>query len=432
MNKQTDLVIALGIVAVLVIGLLGWQANQSLHRVVASRQSLVGQQATFADKEPSATPLVYDDERIPDDMVLFYTRQIADEGKFHERSYPILELWWKVGRQPAELLTTVGKFGEYPADFTLIDNHQKVIVNLEQKLQLLDVATKELRDIFTAQHRVASYRLNADDTQLLILDYDPYANRDVNSDKSYDIYRLSLVGGEKTNIAHGTNLAEESGCGGYPFLVEEKDYVIEISCGLGEVSNGPYFLDLTTSKISQGPDFGAHGGGSAVGGSVSGEKLQATITQETDDVCNDFSGLAAAVYKVTDKTTKTVLGSFGDLDHKVPYWTVISPDETAILYAQEDLYTRGEVTDSQGATTSRCFEEPKNRQYYLWRAADNTSTPVDDYLAVLTEWKKLYYVVKTDYSDNQNSSITFDDQPIITSSGRPYLLELIAAYQQAQ
>ena len=114
---------------------------------------------------------------MPQSAVLLFVEEI-DSLSTAGRSWPIHRIMRKVGDAQVEFLAEVGAIGEYPAAYELSPNKEFLLISLEHKLQVLDLATKELSDLFVPHYRIDNMSISADGGRIFVWDMDPYDGDD--------------------------------------------------------------------------------------------------------------------------------------------------------------------------------------------------------------------------------------------------------------
>src|SRR3989344_2602074 len=117
------------------------------------------------------------------------------------RLWPTEKILRKVGGATPETLAEVGKVGEYPNNYKLNPDKKFLLINLGSKLQILDLTTKELKDLFIPKGVVGSMSYSPDGTQLFIWD-DKYLPQDGNN--RYYIHRFTISSRKDEILKQGT------------------------------------------------------------------------------------------------------------------------------------------------------------------------------------------------------------------------------------
>lgn len=318
--------------------------------------------------------------------VAIYTEQTKEvDGK--GRTWPTIKIWKKVGdQQPALLADNIGKIGEYPNSFLLTPDNKALIVNLESKLQMLDLETKVLKDIFKPKKQVQSFIFSRDGKRLFIWDQ-VYAS---SNDYEYFIHSLDLSTG-------AVKLMKHSNTGGnfFFFSGEREDGILAVDQAMGEASV-PWYFNPKTAELKQTPGTSA----SLYGMSSSTGKYVASVTSSVQNICNDFSGEDASTFNLIDRVTGKVVDAIGVKDNATQI-VAFSPDDTKVMYKSHAPFieTPGQTQEDRRLECN----VPKPATWYVKTIGGSAATSLTkaDAAAMRASWYP-----KTAYFDAQYVAIS--------------------------
>lgn len=385
--------------------------------MVGMGDSLIPETRTTPTKEPVAEPRLTETawpEAIQNDVdlsqltawaagkapVLIYRDEVSSTDGPAGRSFPTIKIWRKIGAEPYEELATVGKVGEYPIDIDLSRDKKSLLINLENKLQLLDLDTKELRDIFVPKKSTYLGAVFSPDNKELFIWDQFYAEP---NEKQYFVHRLNLETLEDTLLATGDD-------GMYGPIVWRNDNVIVLYEPMGEFARSWYF-DLATNEITQTPNVDMSGFVSNDGKSMS------VVNDWVNDICNEFSGSAWSGYKIVDPVLGVVQGGLKQ-QGKPAGIGAFSPDGKRILYSVgENIASKEKCDDHSGPLV-----------YYESRydGGNKKRISYDQFMKLANEWgyDSIGAEERYDYQSNYYT-ITINERPIV-SAGKD--LRIIAQY----
>lgn len=319
--------------------------------------------------------------------VIIYSQQIKTTNN-GSRTWPTVRILQKVGDAAPEILAEVGKVGEYPIGYQLSPDNKFLLVNLESKLQILNLATKELKDLFIPKRQVLSVSYSPDAKQLFIWDQ-KYAPGD--GDNSYYVHLFTLANQKDQILKQGTNAT--------PFFgsVWRSDNKVVLSEAHGEFST-PWYFDLANNQISKTP-------GSFASGLVSQSgKTMAVVKDSVGDACNDFSGSAFSVYNIIDPVSGGILGTIGGSGNRVSVLAFSSNDREALYVAEKPWTNRDDCNKNA------------EKNYYKVEISSGQAAKLLNVSDVLKSWDVNYVGATADYDYNKSTwSISVSGQRIITS-----------------
>ncbi len=309
---------------------------------------------------PSAEPIVVEMYNPPETHILatlqdrvIYT-EVANGIRDSERTWPVMGIFEKIGDAPAEKLFEVGKVGEYAYDVRISPDKKTILINLESKIQVFDLATKHLKDVFLAEGDVLGVVFSPDGKELFVWDQIYAGAGEGGLLESYILHRVNIATKEKLVLK--TDTADES----FSVDVWRDDNKILLTSTQGTQL---YFFDLRTHEMRQTPDMDTEGVGWLML-SRSGNRA-AFVTDFISDACNDMSGDAPSMYKMIEPVTGKSFGTFGLKDHRV-YVMGFSPNDQEVLYSAE----KPPLTQENGA----CDQEPSKTFYRKHLATGRTTS----------------------------------------------------------
>lgn len=333
--------------------------------------------------------------------VVIYRDEVSSTDGPDGRSFPAIKIWRKIGSEPYEELATVGKVGEYPIDVTLSRDKKSLLINLESKLQLLDLETKELRDIFVPKKSTYLGAVFSPDDKYLFIWDQIYADPE---DNQYFVHKLNLETLEDVVLASGEDKEVYS-----PTLWREDGKVIMAQL-LGEFANSWYF-DLETNLLIQTK-------GRPMAGYVSSDgKSMSVVNAFVENICNEFSGDAWSGYKILDPVSGMLQGGLRQ-QGKPAGIGAFSPDGRQIIYSVgENIITK-----------EKCDVRSRPSIYYQsnYDGSGRKKLTHDQYMKLANEWGYDSLSAEAEYDYQTNGyAITINGKPIVSSDKD---LRIIAQY----
>lgn len=376
-NKPKIVVVTLSVAVVLIVGvgLYLWQKPSTSETPDTSASPSQNNTTEASPTTQSVTPVV------------IYTQQIKKTDN-ESRSWPTVKILRKIGNAEPETLAEVGKVGEYPNSYQLSPDKKFLLINLESKLQILDLTTRELKDLFIPKRQVLSTSYSPDKTQLFIWDQ-KYAPRD--GDNSYYLHSFTISSRKDEILKQGVS---ES-----PFFGQtwREDNKIVLSEAHGEFST-PHYFDLANNQIVKTPGNYASGLLSESG------KAMAVAKDRTADICNDFSGDASSIYNTIDPVSGKILGTVGLPNNRVAI-LAFSPNDAEAFYQAEKPWTNREDCNKTAEKT-----------YFKVQIATKQATKINNPAELLSSWNENYVGATINYDyEKRIWSILVNGQPIVTS-----------------
>lgn len=388
MNQQKNsliLGITIGLLMALIIGGIYFFINNKQ----ANNRSSVEQQAS-KEKTP----------------VVIYTEETS-KTEAKNRSWPTVNIYKKTGTDPSakpELLTSnIGKVGEYPNSFTLSPDKKSLFINLESKLQKLDLATKNLTDFFTPKKQIQSFIISEDGKRMYIWDQ-IYAASD---DYEYALHQIDLTANTSTILKEGT-LPD----GTFIFINHERsDGILTLSQALGEAWH-PWYFDLKTKELQKMQNTypspwlseSDHG------------KYLMDKASDVPTICNDFFGALPSTYDILSIPEGKKIDSFGTKGQAIDILGY-NKDDTEVLFATYPSLEKSDSSDySEMQKQCQKYDPPKT--YYRLKIGTGTVTPVSDHRELLASWGK----ETSNFEMNYRSINSSQSQYVISYKGKDLFL----------
>ncbi len=354
---------------------------------INSSQPIVSLQPT---ETPIPLPAV---SSSPLPVTLLYT-EVSNTILTSTRLYEVDNIYRKVGDAKPELLATVGKIGEFPVSFTLSPDKKTLLINLESKLQTLDLTSKTLTTVFTPKNQVFGVVYSPDGTRLFVWDQK-------DDSRNYSIHDFNLGSKKDTILTQGT--VDQFAY--YP-LHWRKDNIVVIGVGKGEFSTMASYNIATKKLVTTSGDPAL--------GTLSQTGMRMATTGETiEDICNDFSGSTSSSQKIIDPISAKEYATIGSGTKDLSI-IAFSPDDKSVAYSEVPPTT----------TKSDCDKSQAKTYYQTSVDSTGTATQVDNINALLNSWG-LGENVYTSSKDGKSYSIY--EQGKITVSSDHYL-RIISAF----
>lgn len=359
-----------------------WQNAKNLEDNVApvSTKSTLTTTTATDETASTSTSAVATKQYTP---VLIYAEEIAQTSdSTTNRSYPTVKVMKKVGASNPEELARVGKVGEYPAAFILSPDHKTLYINLESKIQTLDLSSKKLSDFFTPRKQVYNnFVFSPDGTRMFIWDQ-IYAST---NDFSYFVHDLNISTKKDTIIKSG-----QSNENIYFPLVWRSDNKVVLGAPKGDASD-LWSYDLSSNELKQTTK--------AYAGVISKDgMLSSTYNKSIDDPCNDYSGSGFSVWDIIEPISGNVVGTAGDAS-KISTVVAFSSDNKQVLFGTTPVREK-----------SKC-DTPSTISYFTKDiTAGSTPNAVSDLSAILGSWGA------SPLTQSVTGGISVDGKTFVTSS----------------
>lgn len=322
--------------------------------------------------------------------VAYYAASTGSELS-ENRSWPTIAVYAKMlGKEATLLAENVGKVGEFPLSFLVTPDKKRILLNLESKLSILDVETRELRDLFTPRKQVLGMAFSADEQRFMIWDQ-KYADQE---DTAFFIHELNLDTGEAKTLYEG----DTQGSIYIPAKLRD-DNILLLLQSFGEAS-APWFLDLNTKTMEQVP--GHEEPQTFIGFSDHGKYL-IVPDQMLDDECNLLFGAAPKSFSVVNPLTGERAGGFGKEGRHV-ISIAFSPDDEEVLFASF-LPIENEKDCGQAA--------PPEGYYRMPVSGEGEPALVEDYQSLLAEWGSKQAGFDYNLLNDGGSILTYNGEEVL-------------------
>ncbi|MCW1949239.1 MAG: hypothetical protein KIH89_002205 [Candidatus Shapirobacteria bacterium] len=328
--------------------------------------------------------------------VIVYTQKI-NTIKTTDRLWDVVQIYKKTGTNPPELLAEVGKVGEMPTNFKISPDKKSLIINLESKLQILNLSTKELKDLYIPDNKWSSFSFSPDSNKLFIIDqyYPP-----TSTNQKYYIRTLNISDQSIQTIKEDTSDSIFSP------LVWRNDNKVLVEEPRGDFSEFLYF-DLDSKKLSKVPNSDIVGPVSESG------YIMAIPNGNVGNICNEFSGSTTSKYKIIEPVSGKILREIGD-SNLMTSIIAFSPDDKEVIYSAEKAWIN----------KNDCDKNPE-KIYYKAEISSGKIEKISNPNEVINNWSNNYLYATHIYSQSSPNTnhILINDQPIITSDKELYLID---------
>lgn len=331
---------------------------------------------------------------------IIYSEEVAQNTDPNGgRQYPTVKIYRKVGSQAAEELVTVGKIGEYPNNYLLSPDKNYLLINLESKLQILNLKTKQLGDLFTPRKQVGGIAYSPNGKNLFIWDQ-AYAS----NDKKYSVHNFEIATKKDSVIKEGTMSDSPVYLDPLGWRDDNKVVLME---PMGEIA-ATWIYDLGTNLFTKTSNQNFFG-------TISNDyKIMSNASKSVDDVCNGMSGSSPSLYSIIDTSSGQVLGTVGLADN-ISTIETFSPKNDEILFSA-----------SKSATaSSECSTEPVNTYYTQKISAGSQPEKVANPESLLAAWHVNYTGAQLKSADGKSWTIKIGNNTLVSSTKST---QLIAQY----
>lgn len=292
---------------------------------------------------------------------------------------------------------------EIPADFKLSPKGNFLVIRFNTgKLQLLDVTTKEIKDILLPA-TVSDVGFSSDGKELLLLEQQYVGDTD---DLEVVAYRFDIATQVVRNI-HRTIVPKKKPLS-YIALQWRRDEKVLLLLQPNGHDGTPAYFDLVTGELKETLPRAAAGYFTV---SNSGESVAIADLEQLDS-CNDFGNFSAGQYTIYDPISGAVKGYVGD-SQKINGISGFSPDDREIVHFTEEPrmseFVCGDIAP---------------RTYFLTNLTQRRTQTVSNPVEILRQWNIVAVELYVD-EQTQEHVIAFGGKPILSSKES---LELIAAY----
>jgi DNA-binding beta-propeller fold protein YncE len=335
--------------------------------------------------------------------IVIFSQEIKTAVEADGRSWPTVRIFQKIGNSKPEILAEVGKIGEYPRSYALSPDKKFLLINLEKKLQILDLESKELKDLFVPKQEITDILYSPDGKQIFIWDQGL-------ENESFYVHIFTISTGKDEIIKEGVIENFYYSLNHYPLKWREDGKILIGSPGEFNVIIAGY-VDLTTSQIVETPENYAIYPWTVF--SKTG-KLMNVHEGWISNICETFNGEVPNKYNIVDTVSGRVFGTIEMRDQAVEI-IAFSPDDKEILISTYKPWTKEED----------CQKEPI-RNYYKAEISSGRLTKIDNPLEVLAKWNVDCVDAKVNKEPpNRNFILYVGGKPIIESNTE---LRIIAEY----
>jgi hypothetical protein len=337
-KSRLPLQITLGVLLIASAMLLGWVLGASSSEHNDAAEYTPPQQAVIATSTKEAQ------------SVLIYSKQVSSVDA-DGRGWPVLNIYRKVGNEEPELLVTVGAVHEYPAGFALSPDQNLLVINLETKLQILNLTTKELKTVATtdvAKYVADSYSSNTigregvvfspDSTKVAFVHLGKPLTEESDMLSNNTLWIADLVTGKNTQLMDSSKVLYEAVHAWLPNDV----IIVKATPDKGGAATQYRFVDVKTalpiSDYFTNREFTL---------SDDGRFATKVLARESFEVCglvwssemggdNDTLINYPSVLSVVDPRTGAVIAEKIGTEGKVIEVVALSPDQKDIVYRTFD------------------------------------------------------------------------------------------------
>ena len=295
----------------------------------------------------------------PSDLVTLYWVEEYQTSE-RERSWPTKSVWIKKGAAAPEHLATVGKVGEYPARFLLSPDHKYIAIDLDHRIDLLEIATNKVQQLITLPNHVAGLTFAQDSSTLWVSEAGIYGQGDR---AIYKIHSVDLATGQDTVRATGNNADIKGDLALYK--VRDDGTVFYHTLTYTEGGPPPGALNLATGERR------VVNGGYYM--SMDGTRALEPLENTPDTGCSEFGPSVARIrMKVVEPVTRQEFGTVG-IANKAFLFIAFSPDAKEVLYATAPV-------------PIDCSYQPADA-YYRQAVTGEQPQKVTDPIALLKTWQ---------------------------------------------
>ncbi|HHX58794.1 MAG TPA: hypothetical protein GX706_03440 [Candidatus Moranbacteria bacterium] len=327
-------------------------------------------------------------EKIP---VIIYVTQISEQEPGGIDSGSVMRIFRKTGAEDPEALADVGGVGEYPSDFLMSPDNRFVLINLVSKLQVLDIATKKLTDVFVPKREVCSVIFSPDGKQLMIWDQKNAFGGD--DDKSR-VHIFDLTTRTGRIIREGD---DEKPLNLLSWRSDGKVVAEEVK---GSVSR-LWFIDAKSGHMTKTPV------NDEIGPISSDGMLMAVVKSKVTDICDGVFGESPGAYKIINPVSGEVSGVIDGKGESI-FVIAFSPDGSEVLYRVAKPWDK----------ESLCNQTQKWR-YYKANLTSGDTVALDNKSETLKSWNRDYVgaeVVYRKYGSDGPNKIILGDETIETTN----------------
>lgn len=292
--------------------------------------------------------------------VIIYTERSAAEKDADGKSWYTYTVYRKIGASDPEALAEVGGIRERPEWYKLSPGNTQLLINLESKLQALDLETKQIEDLFTPNMSVRSAEYSPEGDRLFIWDQRNSLHED--DMNAYYAHVLNLESRQSKTVIEG---ASQDSPGRYHSLSWRNDNKIILNEGFRAQSL--WYLDLNNNELSRGID------GFYMGHISDSGNLAAIPEAFTPSVCHEYHGRTTSSYKIIEPVSGDKLEEISSEDDLII--VSFSPDDKEVLYRTEELW----------ANRDDCNKDARS-EYYVLDVSSGDSIEIPNSQDILKSW----------------------------------------------
>jgi hypothetical protein len=312
----------------------------------------------------------------PKGEILLYAKTVTYTDT-NNRRWLTETIFRRVNDGQPESLATVGKVGEYPDGFELTPDKKFLLINLESKLQILDLATKELKDLVIAKEQIRTFAFSPDRTQLFIWDQKYIGSG------NYYVHIYDFATKADRIVAEG-KLEGVLSSGFWNSRWRDDGKVILF---MADVAPQTWYYDLQSKKFVKVTGPFQHAVLSEDG------ELMAMDDGDIGDICNEYSASAISTYKIIDSVTGEEIGKVGD-SKKNSSVIAFSSNNQEVLYSTQLTAARREDCDKE-----------QQESYFLYNLSQKTIAPVTNLALLLEQWGQYSKGAKISYDKSGSAKV---------------------------
>lgn len=296
----------------------------------------------------------------------------------YSQNSELVKILKKTGTAEPEILTELDENGSYHHDFALSLDRKYLAIYFNDKLRILNLETKELKDLFVPIIQVIKVSFSPDGKKLLIIDqaYDGTLNQD-----HYYIHLFDITTQEDSIIMQGI----DSDMRHIYEAVWRADNKVILARG-GSMDGDYLYLDLSNKQLIKTlrDDYDV-----AVGYGLISPKGKAIAVKRARIYDNCSDGYLTNVYDIIDPLTGEILRRISSLERNIEVLG-FSYDEKEVLYAEEALITNRNDCDKE-----------VEREFYKVNIFSGEITKLSN---IPEDFKNIGYIdVKNEYDFNKSA-----------------------------
>lgn len=344
------------------------------------------------------TKILHYDEK--DQPVLIYSEQtsfIHGEG----RSFPVLDIYKKVGDNPPTKITTIGANNEYAAGFAVSPDKKLLVINLESKLVVIDLSSGDEILSYTPESKIGSnIAFSPDSKQIAYVDGDLY-------DTNVTSRTLNTIDVDTKNVTILYNDTEQKFSDVLAWRTDN-NLLLHLAIGKGCTTGNEYSFNVATKTLTLLPY-------DTWGLWTKDNIYLAKYSSTTSPVaCSNYGEMCGydlkTTFDVIDPVTNKKLGFFGDVN-SVSTPIAFSSDGKSILYKSKQL----PKTENECAYSYVDSADIETTVYSVKDLSTNTVKIITDVQQVLKDWHAHTVYAYINYKDS-SYGINIGEKTLVTSS----------------